>query len=163
MPHVRPSHLPTSGAPFSSPATRRVASLLPNPWDVGSARAICKTIGFQRPLATTTSSGFAWSHGTPRTGGNVLGIGCWIISPDMVEGHGPADQRRLSSTVFAPDAAGVAAEERAPCRGKPALPDCPSKTRPAMPPIRCFDADNRGRAHTRPRARQSTRPAATPC
>src|SRR5436190_7956335 len=39
--------------------------VIPNPWDVGSARALVK-LGF-RALATT-SSGFAWSRGRPDNG-----------------------------------------------------------------------------------------------
>ena len=36
--------------------------LMPNPWDVGSARLL-ETLGF--PALATTSAGFAWSIGKP--------------------------------------------------------------------------------------------------
>ena len=39
--------------------------VLPNPWDVGSARFLAQ-LGF--PALATTSSGFAWSQGRPDTG-----------------------------------------------------------------------------------------------
>lgn len=38
--------------------------LLPNPWDIGSARYL-QSLGF--PALATTSSGFAWSRGRPDT------------------------------------------------------------------------------------------------
>jgi methylisocitrate lyase len=39
--------------------------VIPNPWDVGSARLLAG-LGF--PALATTSSGFAWSHGRPDNG-----------------------------------------------------------------------------------------------
>jgi 2-methylisocitrate lyase-like PEP mutase family enzyme len=39
--------------------------VIPNPWDVGSARVLAQ-LGF--PALATTSSGFAWSHGRPDNG-----------------------------------------------------------------------------------------------
>ena len=41
---------------------------MPNPWDVGSARAL-ETLGF--PALATTSAGFAWTKGRPDNGANL--------------------------------------------------------------------------------------------
>ncbi len=41
---------------------RQGCFVIPNPWDVGSARALA-SLGFK--ALATTSSGFAWSHGKP--------------------------------------------------------------------------------------------------
>ncbi|HEV8199604.1 MAG TPA: isocitrate lyase/phosphoenolpyruvate mutase family protein, partial [Candidatus Polarisedimenticolia bacterium] len=42
--------------------------VIPNPWDLGSARAL-ERLGF--PALATTSSGFAWSQGKPDHGVNL--------------------------------------------------------------------------------------------
>ena len=60
---------PTSAAIDRTGAFRRLHEsgcfVIPNPWDVGSARALVR-LGF--PALATTSSGFAWSLGRPDNG-----------------------------------------------------------------------------------------------
>src|SRR5580704_6467755 len=58
MPHVRPSIADKRRA-FHR-LHQEGCFVLPNPWDVGSARYL-QTLGFK--ALATTSSGFAWSHG----------------------------------------------------------------------------------------------------
>ena len=58
MPHVRPSIADKRRA-FHR-LHQDGCFVLPNPWDVGSARYL-QTLGFK--ALATTSSGFAWSHG----------------------------------------------------------------------------------------------------
>src|SRR5580693_683018 len=58
MPHVRPSIADKRRA-FHR-LHQEGCLVLPNPWDVGSARYL-QTLGFKS--LSTTSSGFAWSHG----------------------------------------------------------------------------------------------------
>ena len=43
--------------------------VIPNPWDVGSARYL-QYLGF--PALATTSAGFAFSQGLPDSGGTVV-------------------------------------------------------------------------------------------
>jgi 2-methylisocitrate lyase-like PEP mutase family enzyme len=71
----------TSSSPSTADKRRRFHELhrsgcfvIPNPWDVGSARYL-QAIGFQ--ALATTSSGFAWSQGCPDGG----------MSRDAVLGH----------------------------------------------------------------------------
>lgn len=45
--------------------------LIPNPWDVGSAKLLAG-LGF--PALATTSSGFAWSHGIPDNRATLDGV-----------------------------------------------------------------------------------------
>src|ERR1700733_11002098 len=104
MPHVRPSIA----------AKRRAfhrlhqdgCFVLPNPWDVGSARYL-QTLGFK--ALATTSSGFAWSHGH-RDG---------AMSRDRVLDNltemGEATDLPINADFehgFAPDAAGLAESVR---------------------------------------------------
>src|SRR6267154_1863812 len=76
--------------------------LLPNPWDLGSARYL-QSLGFK--ALATTSAGFAWSHGH-RDGG---------MSRDRVLDHLTEMVEATDLPInadfesgFAPDAAGVA-------------------------------------------------------
>jgi 2-methylisocitrate lyase-like PEP mutase family enzyme len=80
--------------------------VLPNPWDVGSARYL-QSLGFK--ALATTSSGFAWSHGH-RDGG---------MSRDRVLDHLAEMVEATDLPInadfehgFAPDAAGVAESVR---------------------------------------------------
>src|ERR1700727_1609969 len=58
MPHIRPS-IADKRRTFHR-LHQEGCFVLPNPWDVGSARYL-QTLGFK--ALATTSSGFAWSHG----------------------------------------------------------------------------------------------------
>jgi len=49
--------------------------ILPNPWDVGSARML-ESLGFE--ALASTSTGYAWSTGRPDT--LSLGMTCWSTS-----------------------------------------------------------------------------------
>jgi hypothetical protein len=51
--------------------------VIPNPWDVGSARYL-QHLGF--PALATTSAGFAFSRGLPDSGDDVVATGTWPIS-----------------------------------------------------------------------------------
>ncbi len=66
---------PTSGAPFTS-CTRPGCFVIPNPWDIGSARYL-QSLGFK--ALATTSSGFAWSRGRP-DGGISRDAGARLLS-----------------------------------------------------------------------------------
>jgi methylisocitrate lyase len=77
--------------------------VIPNPWDVGSARLLVQ-LGF--PALATTSSGFAWTRGRPDNG----------VTLDEALGHFTALAASVDVPVsadfergFAADAAGVAA------------------------------------------------------
>ncbi|HEV7613066.1 MAG TPA: isocitrate lyase/phosphoenolpyruvate mutase family protein [Steroidobacteraceae bacterium] len=104
MPHVRPSIADKRRAFHKLHAAG--CFVLPNPWDVGSARYL-QGLGFK--ALATTSSGFAWSHGH-RDGG---------MSRDRVLDHltGMVEATDLPINAdfengFAPDAAGVAESVR---------------------------------------------------
>src|SRR6185437_6012213 len=64
---------PMSASPSSAAAKRRRfhelhrsgCFMIPNPWDVGSARYL-EALGFK--ALATTSSGFAWTQGRPDNG-----------------------------------------------------------------------------------------------
>ena len=98
MPHVRPSIADKRRA-FHR-LHQDGCFVLPNPWDVGSARYL-QTLGFK--ALATTSSGFAWSHGH-RDGG---------MSRDRVLDHLTEMVEATDLPInadfehgFAPDAAG---------------------------------------------------------
>ena len=77
--------------------------VLPNPWDVGSARFL-QSLGFK--ALATTSSGHAWSHGFP-DGGVPLG-GVLAHLREIVEASDLPVNADFGNG-FAPDAAGVEA------------------------------------------------------
>ena len=100
MPHVRPSIADKRRA-FHR-LHQDGCFVLPNPWDVGSARYL-QTLGFK--ALATTSSGFAWSHGH-RDG---------AMSRDRVLDHLTEMVEATDLPInadfehgFSPDAAGVA-------------------------------------------------------
>src|ERR1700722_12244044 len=104
MPHVRPSIADKRRA-FHR-LHQEGCFVLPNPWDVGSARYL-QTLGFK--ALATTSSGFAWSHGH-RDG---------AMSRDRVLHHLTEMVEATDLPInadfehgFAPDAAGVAESVR---------------------------------------------------
>jgi 2-methylisocitrate lyase-like PEP mutase family enzyme len=104
MPHVRPS-IADKRRTFHR-LHERGCFVIPNPWDVGSARYL-QGLGFK--ALATTSSGFAWSHGH-RDGG---------MSRDRVIDHLTEMVEATDLPInadfesgFAPDAAGVAESVR---------------------------------------------------
>jgi 2-methylisocitrate lyase-like PEP mutase family enzyme len=104
MPHTRPS-IADKRRTFHR-LHQDGCFVLPNPWDVGSARYL-QTLGFK--ALATTSSGFAWSHGH-RDGG---------MSRDRVLDHLTEMVEATDLPInadfehgFAPDAAGVAESVR---------------------------------------------------
>src|SRR5580693_2436613 len=104
MPHVRPS-IADKRRTFHR-LHEEGCFVLPNPWDVGSARYLQST-GFK--ALATTSSGFAWSHGH-RDGGMSRDRVLDHLT-DMVE----ATDLPINADFehgFAPDAAGVAESVR---------------------------------------------------
>jgi 2-methylisocitrate lyase-like PEP mutase family enzyme len=80
--------------------------VLPNPWDVGSARYL-QSLGFK--ALATTSSGFAWSHG--HADGRMSRDKVLEHLTDMVEATDLPINADFESG-FAPDAAGVAESVR---------------------------------------------------
>jgi 2-methylisocitrate lyase-like PEP mutase family enzyme len=104
MPHVRPSIADKRRA-FHR-LHQEGCFVLPNPWDVGSARYL-QTLGFK--ALATTSSGFAWSHG--HHDGGMSRDRVLDHLTDMVE----ATDLPINADFehgFAPDAAGVAESVR---------------------------------------------------
>ena len=104
MPHIRPSIADKRRA-FHR-LHENGCFVLPNPWDVGSARYL-QSLGFK--ALATTSSGFAWSHGH-RDGGMSRDRVLEHLT-DMVE----ATDLPINADFehgFAPDAAGVAESVR---------------------------------------------------
>ena len=104
MPHVRPSIADKRRA-FQR-LHQEGCFVLPNPWDVGSARYL-QTLGFK--ALATTSSGFAWSHG--HHDGGMSRDRVLDHLTDMVE----ATDLPINADFehgFAPDAAGVAESVR---------------------------------------------------
>jgi 2-methylisocitrate lyase-like PEP mutase family enzyme len=104
MPHLRPSIADKRRAFHKLHAAG--CFVLPNPWDVGSARYL-QGLGFK--ALATTSSGFAWSHGH-RDGG---------MSRDRVLDHLTEMVEATDLPInadfengFSPDAAGVAESVR---------------------------------------------------
>jgi 2-methylisocitrate lyase-like PEP mutase family enzyme len=104
MPHTRPS-IADKRRTFHR-LHQDGCFVLPNPWDVGSARYL-QSVGFK--ALATTSSGFAWSHGH-RDGG---------MSRDRVLDHLTEMVEATDLPInadfehgFAPDAAGVAESVR---------------------------------------------------
>jgi 2-methylisocitrate lyase-like PEP mutase family enzyme len=104
MPHTRPS-IADKRRTFHR-LHQDGCFVLPNPWDVGSARYL-QSLGFK--ALATTSSGFAWSHGH-RDGG---------MSRDRVLDHLTEMVEATDLPInadfehgFAPDAAGVAESVR---------------------------------------------------
>ncbi|HXI47483.1 MAG TPA: isocitrate lyase/phosphoenolpyruvate mutase family protein [Steroidobacteraceae bacterium] len=104
MPHTRPS-IADKRRTFLR-LHQRGCFVIPNPWDVGSARYL-QSLGFK--ALATTSSGFAWSHGH-RDGG---------MSRDRVLDHLTEMVEATDLPInadfehgFAPDAAGVAESVR---------------------------------------------------
>ncbi len=104
MPHVRPSIADKRRAFHKLHAAG--CFVLPNPWDVGSARYL-QGLGFK--ALATTSSGFAWSHGH-RDGGMSRDRVLDHLT-DMVEATDLPINADFESG-FAPDAAGVAESVR---------------------------------------------------
>ena len=152
MPHVRPSIADKRRAFLR--LHRDGCFVIPNPWDVGSARYL-QTLGFK--ALATTSSGFAWSHGH-RDGG---------MSRDRVLDHLTEMVEATDLPInadfehgFAPDAAG--SQTVSGSRWKPGWRDYRLKTRRGTHPNRCSISTRRWSECARP-ARPSIRPAATQC
>src|ERR687890_2765112 len=71
--------------------------VIPNPWDVGSARVL-EALGF--PALATTSSGFAFTLGRPDGGATLDEVAAHVarvaaatsipVSVDLEDGHGDA-------------------------------------------------------------------------
>jgi 2-methylisocitrate lyase-like PEP mutase family enzyme len=104
MPHVRPS-IADKRRTFHK-LHDAGCFVLPNPWDVGSARFL-QGLGFK--ALATTSSGFAWSHGH-RDGGMSRDRVLDHLT-DMVEATDLPINADFENG-FAPDAAGVAESVR---------------------------------------------------
>ena len=104
MPHVRPSIADKRRA-FHK-LHEAGCFVLPNPWDVGSARFL-QGLGFK--ALATTSSGFAWSHGHPDGGMSRDRVLDHLT--DMVEATDLPINADFESG-FAPDPAGVAESVR---------------------------------------------------
>ncbi len=104
MPHVRPSIADKRRAFHKLHAAG--CFVLPNPWDVGSARYL-QGLGFK--ALATTSSGFAWSHGH-RDGGMSRDRVLDHLT-DMVEATDLPINADFENG-FAPDAAGLAESVR---------------------------------------------------
>ncbi len=103
-----------TGAAFRALHERPGAFVIPNPWDVGSARFLA-SLGFE--ALATTSAGFAFSRGLPDGG---VGFDEMIahcrelaaatplpVSADLEKGKGDSADS-AAETVFAADAAGLA-------------------------------------------------------
>ena len=75
--------------------------LLPNPWDVGSARYL-QHLGF--PALATTSAGFAFSQGLPDSGDEV------VLSPPAA--HEPARARLQRRPRAGARLGGIEVEDR---------------------------------------------------
>ena len=104
MPHIRPSIADKRRA-FHR-LHQEGCFVLPNPWDVGSARYL-QTLGFK--ALATTSSGFAWSHG--HHDGGMSRDRVLDHLTDMVE----ATDLPINADFehgYAPDAAGLAESVR---------------------------------------------------
>ena len=104
MPHVRPSIADKRRA-FHK-LHENGCFVLPNPWDVGSARYL-QGLGFK--ALATTSSGFAWSHG--HRDGAMSRDRVLDHLTDMVEATDLPINADFENG-FAPDAAGVAESVR---------------------------------------------------
>lgn len=90
------------------------AFIIPNPWDIGTAK-LCKSFGFE--ALATTSAGFAFSRGLPDGG---VGFEAMIqhcremvaatdlpVSADLEKGKGDSPES-AAETIFAAEAAGLA-------------------------------------------------------
>jgi len=99
---------------FRALHARKGAFIIPNPWDVGTAR-ILERLGFE--ALATTSAGFAFSHGVPD---NHVGRDAMIahvatlcaatnlpVSADLENGFGD-DPKTVAETIRRAAAAGVA-------------------------------------------------------
>ena len=99
---------------FRALHARPQAFIIPNPWDVGTAR-ILERLGFE--ALATTSAGFAFSHGVPD---NRVGRDAMLahvaqltaatnipVSADLENGYGD-DPKTVAETVHLAAAAGVA-------------------------------------------------------
>ena len=104
MPHVRPSIADKRRTFHKLHAAG--CFVLPNPWDVGSARYL-QGLGFK--ALATTSSGFAWSHG--HRDGSMSRDRVLDHLTEMVEATDLPINADFESG-FAPDAAGVAESVR---------------------------------------------------
>ena len=98
--------------------------VIPNPWDVGSARYL-QRLGF--PALATTSAGFAFSHGLPDSGDDVVGsrdrtlthvasITAAVdlpVSADFMSGYGlePEDVAESVARCVATGVAGLSIED----------------------------------------------------
>ena len=102
------------GAVFRALHTRPGAFLIPNPWDVGTAKFLA-TLGFE--ALATTSAGYAFSRGLPDGGvpfddmmahcrEMVAAVGV-PVSADLEKGKGDTPDS-AAETVFAAEAAGLA-------------------------------------------------------
>jgi 2-methylisocitrate lyase-like PEP mutase family enzyme len=105
--------------------------VIPNPWDVGSARYL-QQLGF--PALATTSAGFAFSQGLPDAGGEVVdrernlayiaSIAASVdlpVSADFMSGYGkdPGDVAESVAQCVATGVAGLSIEDST---GDPASP-----------------------------------------
>ena len=99
MPHTRPS-IADKRRSFHR-LHERGCFVIPNPWDVGSARYL-QAVGFK--ALATTSSGFAWSHG--HADGGMSRDRVLEHLTNMVEGTNVPINADFENG-FAPDATGV--------------------------------------------------------
>src|SRR5262245_8926952 len=105
--------------------------VIPNPWDVGSARYL-QHLGF--PALATTSAGFAFSQGLPDSGGDVVGRDRSLdyiasitaavdlpVNADFMSGYGlePEDVADSVTRCVATGVAGLSIED---ATGDPASP-----------------------------------------
>ena len=106
--------------------------VIPNPWDVGSARYL-ERLGF--PALATTSAGFAFSQGLPDSGGDtviardrslahITSIAAAVdlpVNADFMSGYGrePNDVARSVARCIATGVAGLSIED---ATGDPASP-----------------------------------------
>mgnify|MGYP001156570495 FL=1 len=103
-----------TGAAFRALHERPGAFVIPNPWDVGSARFLA-ALGFE--ALATTSAGFAFSRGLPDGGvafdemiahcRELAAATPLPVSADLEKGKGDSADS-AAETVFAADAAGLA-------------------------------------------------------
>jgi 2-methylisocitrate lyase-like PEP mutase family enzyme len=103
-----------TGAAFRALHERPGAFVIPNPWDVGSARFLA-SLGFE--ALATTSAGFAFSRGLPDGGvafdemiahcRELAAATPLPVSADLEKGKGDSADS-AAETVFAADAAGLA-------------------------------------------------------
>jgi 2-methylisocitrate lyase-like PEP mutase family enzyme len=102
------------GAVFRALHTRPGAFLIPNPWDIGTAKFLA-ALGFE--ALATTSAGYAFSRGLPDGGvpfeqviahckEMVAAVGL-PVSADLEKGKGDTPDS-AAETVFAAEAAGLA-------------------------------------------------------